>query len=221
MKLADGSEMFGEALERYLQRMIAYRKLLQQVTRRGHPPEIVTALLQLDARDKSFFEQRERLDVLAARMTTPTRTVTVTRDDEHNVFELAIEDRAQGYPRHYGIGVDFVASGEYRTLAAAYREIQDMTFPVVVKATEAVRDEVAEDEATAATDDSAIGGAPVDEATKLAAEPKAVSSPRPGAGGRAKKDRTSRWRPSMSSSSTSSPPARRASPSTATRASAR
>jgi DNA gyrase subunit B len=176
VKLSDGSEMFGDALERGLQRMIHFRKLLQQVTRRGHAPEIVTALLQADARDRTFFEQRDRLDALAARMTTPTRVVSVTRDDAHNVFALSIEDRALGYPRLYEMGVDFVATGEYRMLAAAYREIQDIRFPVVVKATDAVRDEVPEDEGTATTDSSAIGGAPIDEPTRLAAEPKASSA---------------------------------------------
>jgi DNA gyrase subunit B len=174
-KLADGSEVFGDTLQRYLQRMMAYRKLLQQVTRRGNPPEIVASLLQLDARDKTFFEQRDQLDVIAARMTTPNRNVIVSRDDEHNAFELSIEDRSQGYPRRYKMGVDFITSGEYRTLHAAYREIQDMKFPVVVKMTSAA-DETPEDE-TAAVDDMTIGGAPVDEATKLAAE----SKPSPGA----------------------------------------
>ena len=53
-RLPDGHEVSGEILERQLQRMIAYRKLLQIVTRRGNPPEIVTALLQLDARDKTL-----------------------------------------------------------------------------------------------------------------------------------------------------------------------
>jgi DNA gyrase subunit B len=179
VKLADGSEIFGDALQRDLQGMMSYRKLLHQVTRRGNPPEIVTALLQLDARDKSFFEQRDKLDVIAARMTTPTRTVAVTRDDEHNAFELAVEDRSQGYPRKYKLGVNFVASGEYRTLHAAYREIREITFPVVVKATDGAVDEVPED-ATAAADDTMIGGAPIDEATRLAAEPKtpAVTPPR-------------------------------------------
>jgi DNA gyrase subunit B len=136
VKLADGSEMFGEVLERQLQRTIAYRKLLQQVTRRGHPPAIVSALIESDARDKSFFEHRERLDVIAARMTTPTRTVSVFRDDEHNVFALRIDDRSQGYSRQHELGVDFITSGEYRTLAAAYREIQDIKFPVVVSSGE-------------------------------------------------------------------------------------
>ena len=180
-RLADGSEMFGDTLERYLQRMMSYRKLLQQVTRRGNPPEIVTALLEVDARDKSFFEQRERLDVIAARMTTPTRTVSVSRDDEHNAFELTIEDRSQGYPRRYTLGVDFIGSGEYRTLHAAYREIQDIKFPVVIKASEsAVAEEAVEEPDTAAADETGIGGAPVDEATRLAAEPKtpAAAAPR-------------------------------------------
>jgi DNA gyrase subunit B len=149
LKLGDGTAMFGETLERHLQRAEAYRKLLQQVTRRGHPPAIVSALLELDARDKSFFEHRERLDIIAARMTTPTRTVSVARDDEHNVFALHIEDRSPGYPRRYEIGVDFITSGEYRLLVSAYREIQDIKFPVVVTSSAATPDEEPEEAAAA------------------------------------------------------------------------
>jgi DNA gyrase subunit B len=170
-RLADGSELFGETLERHLQLMMAYRKLIQLVTRRGNPPEIVEALLQLDARDKSFFESRDRLDGLAARMTTPVTTVTVERDDEHNAFELRIEDRAQGYPRRYTLGVNFIGSGEYRTLAAAYREVQDVTFPVVIKTLEAAKGDEPAPEEAAAVDETVIGGGPVDEATRLAADP--------------------------------------------------
>jgi DNA gyrase subunit B len=163
VKLADGSEMFGEVLERQLQRSIAYRKLLLKVTRRGHPPAIVSALIEGDARDKSFFEHRERLDVIAARMTTPTTTVSVFRDDEHNVFALRIDDRSQGYPRQHELGVDFITSGEYRTLAAAYREIQDIKFPVVVSSGEPSGDadgETVDEGASGGEDATAPAGAP-------------------------------------------------------------
>jgi DNA gyrase subunit B len=190
VQLADGSELFGDTLERGLQKMMHFRKLLQQVTRRGHGPDIVLALLQSDARDRAFFEQRDRLDPLAARMTTPTRTVAVERDDAHNVFELAIEDRALGYPRPYRLGLDFVGTGEYRTLSAAYREIQDVQFPVVVKATAAVPQEV-DDDQVATADASTFGGVPIDEPTKLAAEPKLSSASAEGqvpAAARGKKD---------------------------------
>jgi DNA gyrase subunit B len=172
-RLADGSEIVGDALQRYLQRMMSYRKQIQQVTRRGIAPDIVSALLQFDARDKSFLEQRDKLDVIALRMTTPIRTVAVHRDDEHNTFELTIEDRSQGYPRKSKVGIDFLGSGEYRTLHAAYREIQDIKFPVVIKATAGVEDV---DEDMASSDETGIGGVPVDEATTLA-EPKPAASP--------------------------------------------
>ena len=160
VKLADGTEIFGEVLERQLQRSNAFRKLLQQVTRRGHPPAIVSALLEGDARDKSFFEHRERLDVIAARMTTPTRTVSVTRDDEHNVFALEIEDRSLGYPRQYEIGVDFITSGEYRTLVPAYREIADLKFPVVVISGDSPREEDVQEEVSE-RDETSQEAAPV------------------------------------------------------------
>ena len=157
--LADGTEISGEMLERQLQRMIAYQQLLQKVTRRGNPSDLVTALLEADVRDKSFFEERDKLDILTARMTTPTRTVTVTRDEAHNLFALTVEDRSQGYPRTYDIGVDFIASGEYRTLAVAYREIADIKFPVVAKVSDASHEDDGVEDAAAAGE-AGVGGQP-------------------------------------------------------------
>jgi DNA gyrase subunit B len=167
----------GEALERQLQKMMTYRTLLQHVTRKGTPTDIVATLLQLDARDKSFFEQRDRLEEIVARMTTPVRTLTISRDEEHNAFVLTSEDRSQGYPRVHHIGVDFLSSGEYRTLVSAYSDIKGVTFPVVVKTSEsAAVEETPEDLGTAPTDETGIGGGAVDDLTKLAAEPKPAAA---------------------------------------------
>jgi DNA gyrase subunit B len=105
-------------------------------------------------------------------MTTPVRTVSVDRDDEHNAYYLAIEDRSHGYPRRFDMGVNFITAGEYRTLLGAYREIQDFKFPVLIKSTDSSRGDEAPDAGKAAADDTAIGGAPLDDQTKLAAEPK-------------------------------------------------
>jgi DNA gyrase subunit B len=165
--LADGAELTGEALERQLQRMVAYRKLLQIVTRRGNPPEMVEALLQRDVRDKTFFEHRDQLDELAGRMTTPVRTVEVVRDEEHNAFSLAIDDRSLGYPRRALLDANFVSSGEFRTLAAAYREIQDVRFPAVARTvTNAATPEDAAEEPEPETAD--VEQAPVEAAPQRA-----------------------------------------------------
>jgi DNA gyrase subunit B len=104
-------------------------------------------------------------------LTTPTRTLSVQRDEEHNRYLLQIEDRSNGYPRPHTIGVDFVSAAEYRTLLANRRDIPTLDGEMIVTGAE-MADERPEDAVTASSDGTAIGGAPADEATKLAADPK-------------------------------------------------
>jgi DNA gyrase subunit B len=170
VRMPSGVEVSGAELEKLLQRMIAHQKFLHTIERRGHPREIVEALVSAGA-DREYFADKARLDNLARMLTTATRTVTVQRDEEHNRYLLHADDRSNGYPRQHAIGVDFVSSAEYRTLLANRRDIPATDGDIVVAGAE-VPDEVSEDAPAAATDGTQIGGAPADEATKLAAEPK-------------------------------------------------
>src|SRR5204862_25335 len=162
-----GVEISGSDLEKLLHRMIAHQKLLQVVERRGHPREIVEALLGAGA-DREYFADKDKLDGVAHALTTALRTVTVERDEEHNRYLLHVDDRSSGYPRQHTIGVDFVTAGEYRTLLANHRDIPTLAGDILVSSTGDVVDE--HEEADAAADGTAIGGGPIDEATKLAAE---------------------------------------------------
>src|SRR3954471_18741090 len=164
-----GREISGPELEKLLQKMIAHQKLLQVVERRGHPREIVEALVAAGA-DREYFADKDRLEGICRTLTTAVRDVKVERDEEHNRYLLHVEDRSAGYPRQHTIGVDFVTAAEYRTLLANHREVASLAGDIVVSATADLPDET--DEPGAAADDTAIGGAPLDEATKLAAEPK-------------------------------------------------
>ncbi len=189
--LPDGTEMSGETLEHSLEKLIAFRKFLQIVERRGPSRDVVQALLDRDGREKGFFADRARVEALAAALTTAKRTVTVEDDEEHQAFAIAIEDRAGGYPRHHRVDQDFVTTGEFRTLASSYQEVRGIRSPMIVKTTAAgaAAAEAEEAEAAAAAaaglaaaNETGIGGAPIDEATRLAAEPKpldASSAPKP------------------------------------------
>jgi DNA gyrase subunit B len=135
VRLPGGGQVAGPELERLLQKVIAYQKHLQLLERRGHDREIVEALLDRGA-DRTFFADRGALGDLAEALTTETRQVSVSRDEEHNVFALQIEERGNGYPRHDTIGLTFVTAGEYRTLVGSRRELkQALKLPVVVQTT--------------------------------------------------------------------------------------
>jgi DNA gyrase subunit B len=171
---ATGREISGADLEKLLQRMIAHQKFLQTVERRGHPREIVEALLSVGA-DRDYFADKDKLEGVAQKLTTPSRTVTVQRDEEHNRYQLEIEDRSSGYPRQHTIGVDFVTAGEYRTLLANHRDIPTLEGDIVVSTNSELPEET--DEPIAAADATGIGGAAIDEATRLAAEPREAARP--------------------------------------------
>jgi DNA gyrase subunit B len=84
-----------------------------------------------------------------------------------------VEDRAGGYPKYHRIDLSFAASSEFRTLGNSYQDVKDIKPPMIVKTTGGAESDDAEDTPqAAATGDTAIGGVPLDEATRLAAEPK-------------------------------------------------
>ncbi len=132
----NGVEISGLDLEKLLQRMITQQKLLQVVERRGYPREIVETLVESGA-DREYFADREKLEALSQKLTTPTRKVAVQPDEEHNRFLLNVDDRSNGYPRHHKIGVDFVSAAEYRQLVANRREMPAIDGEVVVSGADA------------------------------------------------------------------------------------
>jgi DNA gyrase subunit B len=175
VKLGDGSELFGEALEKALHGIIGYQKVLQVVQRRGHARDVVEALLDRGVRDKTFFDNQAAVEDLAAQLTTPLRDVTAVRDEEHNTFALRVDDRSVGYSRVTTIGQEFVLSGEYRTLAASYADIKDIvrTFrkaPIEVRlqASGAVMAEEAADEPLDKAEEAALAEEPTAAATPAA-----------------------------------------------------
>ena len=121
VRLPDGRDLTGPALEKILHTIASYHRVLHVVKRRGHAADIVEALLDHGARDQSFFEREAELTAMAAALTSPSRTVTCVRDDEHNAWALHVDDRAFGYSRIDTLGAALVASAEYRALRRVLR----------------------------------------------------------------------------------------------------
>jgi DNA gyrase subunit B len=173
--LADGTEISGVDLEKKLEKLIQFRKLLQVVERRGPTHDVIIELLDRGVRgDKTFFTDREKVQAFADALNTKTRSASVQPDEEHQAHSIVLEDRTGGYPKYHRLDLNFVTTSEFRTLANSYQDVKDIKGPMVVKgsAPSDADDAAAEDAGQAAAGETAIGGAPLDEATKLAAEPK-------------------------------------------------
>jgi DNA gyrase subunit B len=167
-----GSELRGADLERLLHKLIAFSKYQQIVERRCPDREAVRALLDREVRDRAFFADRAALEEYVRSLTTAKRTLRIEPDEEHNVEAVVIEDRTNGYPKTHVLDVDFVTGGEYRTLLAAYRDVKGLSGPIHVSAAAAAEELEADDLPAAGADATTFGGVPVDQATRLAAEPR-------------------------------------------------
>jgi len=163
-----GIQLSGQRLEDVLHKVMAFRKLLQVVDRRGVSREIVTALLTRGAQGKEYFLDRDAVDGIARELTTTTRSVSVGTDEEHNAHVLQIENRSSGYPHRQSIGVDFVTSAEYRALLASFQDadVHRLTGPMLVSTISETETSVSIDEDEGASDapgDGAEVGHPAEE----------------------------------------------------------
>jgi DNA gyrase subunit B len=139
--LADGTAISGTDLEKKLEKLIHFRKMLQVVERRGPSRDVIIALLDQGIRDKTFFADREKMQALADSLNTKTRSVSVQPDEEHQAHGLLIEDRAGGYPKYHRIDLSFVAGSEFRTLGNSYQDVRDVKGRMIVKSSGAAEAE--------------------------------------------------------------------------------
>jgi len=135
----------GLDLERLLHRLITYRKYMQVVERRGFLRDIVESLLEREVRERSFFSRREPLEEVANQLNSSTRLVSVVQDEEHDGFQLLVDDRRNGYSRRHHVTADFVTTGEYRALIQSYRDVRDWLKGPVVITTNGSEPEVVEE----------------------------------------------------------------------------
>ena len=93
-----------------LEKLIAFRKFLQIVERRGPTRDVDhRAARRADARDKAFFAgPRQGPGARRCAATRRRGSASVQPDEEHQAHSLVIEDRSGGYPRHHRVDLDFV-----------------------------------------------------------------------------------------------------------------
>jgi len=173
-----GGTAAGESLEQLLQRLIAFREQLHAASRRGVTGRVLSALLELGARDRSFFASRENVEALAAALGGDGRSVATIPDEEHSLYRLEIEER-NGHAHAMTVAADVVLSSEFRALSATHRDLRGLSWPAVV-VTEAGADTGDDDAAGGAIDGEGRAGA---QAPPGSAAPEAPAArPRPGKG---------------------------------------
>ena len=116
----------GERLEKLLSKLVVYKGLVDQISRKQNDPDVISALAQADIeretlKDRNTIEGiigriRERF---SARRPGDSIEVEVTSDEEHKSYKLEVEIRRAGVHQKMMIDEDFIASPEFREIKAS------------------------------------------------------------------------------------------------------
>ena len=133
MRVVDtGRTYSGAELEETLRKLIAFQRLLQVIERRGPGPDVVMAVLDQGARNRTFFADRSRVEAVREAIVTANREAAIEDDEEHDACRLVIDDRRNGFARRYTVGVDFVEGAEYRAVLASHEAIAPLRGSLLV-----------------------------------------------------------------------------------------
>jgi DNA gyrase subunit B len=128
-----GEEISGKRLIHLLERMVAYRKLVAVVERKGTPRALFELLLRGGVKDAEAFSDKQRLLELIRPVREGGQDVVLEKDEEHGVFEIVLGLGSDAGQREVRLGDAFVGSPEYKALYSAFEEFRELdAAPLVV-----------------------------------------------------------------------------------------
>jgi DNA gyrase subunit B len=128
-------------------------------------------LLEGEAGDKSFWSNKSAVEALAKHLAGTDVHTEVVEDPEHQAYAVTIDDRSAGYGRRHRLDLDFVTTGEFRTLSAAYQEVRDLMVGAVTIRTAAAAAAAAE------VDEPAEGGGTPESESPVLPAPQPSAAP--------------------------------------------
>lgn len=119
-----GIRLTGRKLTSFLDKLSQYNYLRSKLINRGYQRTVIEILLQNKIRFKASFEETGKVTALKEIMVREGFTSPqITKDEEHNLFELIVTYPHNGHERANRINWDLISSVEYKNLFTLHKEI--------------------------------------------------------------------------------------------------
>lgn len=120
-----GSYIKGERLEKLLSRLVAYKGLLDQISKKQIDPDVISTLAHMDFERESL-KDRDAVENIISRIKErftsrrPGDSIdfVVTSDEEHVSYKFEVEIKKAGIHQKTVIDEDFISSPEFKEIKA-------------------------------------------------------------------------------------------------------
>jgi DNA gyrase subunit B len=122
-----GKELDGRTLTAFLSNLSEYYRFLDKISKRIRDTRVVELLVQNELNSREALSDEKRLEKLGEKLSGLGYETTVERDEEHNLFELAVQGLNGAEAQH--IGWDFISLPEYRRILQLSKLIMELNTP--------------------------------------------------------------------------------------------
>ncbi len=130
---AEGGELSGARLVRFVRRLEEFRGHLVRLASRGYPEAALRQALLHGLRAKEDLQDQAKLERLAAALEAAGfRDVAVGRDEEHGTGAVSFVSRRDGVERAVRLDWNLIAAAEYRALVANREGQSAIAAPVLI-----------------------------------------------------------------------------------------
>jgi DNA gyrase subunit B len=123
-----GRRLEGSELNRFVERLEAFRTGLDRLDMRGYPKRALSLALAAGVKDRESLADRERLAALAQRLEEAGfLSVEIDEDPEHGTSYLRFVSKTDGVERDVRLDWDLVATPDFRALASNPAGLEALT----------------------------------------------------------------------------------------------
>ncbi|MFC2158705.1 toprim domain-containing protein, partial [Acidobacteriota bacterium] len=125
-------EFKGEKFRRFLQKIIAKKNFLYILERRNYPFFLIKTLLDAGVVNLDFLKKQNQMEKLQKELNSMGLSSVLSKDEEHGIFELAVDFQVNGMSITTKINIDLITSVEYRNLVKINSDLKEFHPPFKV-----------------------------------------------------------------------------------------
>ena len=122
----------GDKFRRFLQKIIAKKNFLFILERRNFPFFLIKTLLDAGVDSRDFLKNKNRMEKLQEELNNKGSNSTLSKDEEHGIYELAVDFQVNGMSITTRINNDLITSVEYKNLVKINSDLQSFKPPYKV-----------------------------------------------------------------------------------------
>jgi DNA gyrase subunit B len=122
----------GEKFRKFFQRVIAKKNYIQILERKNYPFFLIEILLNNGVSDLNFLKNKKNMEKIKSLLTEKGLSSSLSVDEEHELYELAVNFRVNGMKVSCKVNLDLIQSVEFRNLFKLHQELETFKPPYQV-----------------------------------------------------------------------------------------